>query len=1193
MHISGKPPLNVSHIWSAAPFNPSFVLFFSYTLALMSKLLKSRRRGRAFSDSHGDLSEQEDAVSLASHDSVSDSESNPSDTEDSDSDMDGHASETEENISSGSEEEDEDSSVVSSEEGKEEKEVKQGLFHCTSLNLPYPNFGTIADDDQVQKEEGSGDANVVQEKQDQSQEESDKKWKNLTVRERQILERLENRRRLAEAEEASFVPNAGQFWTHDDRTNENGTARVGDEAALNGTVEGASMDMMPRPRADGRPIVRKHRQHRRVPEKLINSRWTHDGYEELCRIEEQEEKEKREYKERGEPWPPKRKAYNRIRRDGQARKPKSRSLHAEEGGANASWNMASAEKLANDIASWPALTTQKIPAQVDDTNQDQNAKDFDSGWSTTQKPSKNETDGWGSAPAAVAVDTWDAAPTTETDKSSQSTGQDQLAPSATKVDDTHREKETKEIENGWSTVQQPSFNKDDGWGFAPADVSVDTWNAAEHVTWKSEPNNLSQPVDPKNKSTGISKESSKPAQKKKESEVSRDGNVSSLLQGSMDDWKADMAKGWKSFEKPTVNSTDTWATINEPVPSGNGWDDPTATEISANKALDTWSATQTATDIIKEDSKKMKSPKVSTAEPSKSHDDRKDDANKEDDWKNKASKGWSSIESPMEKNIDLWQTNVEKDVTAAGVDTKDGATNGWNATKASDVNSTDAWTDTKDTSAETDGWKAEAAKGWGTVESAAEKNINTWSQPQSIEETAAATDSWKIDATSTWQNFKAPAPDLWPVGNQDIRRQDGNDTWNEGKEQQQTATVLEDEEWVSSGLEKQPSQSSSTEWRTPRKPPFNAGSRSFKERRRPDFKNIEDEKASSAWSSWASLKQNDGEQKKAGRGYLSQKKKPSAAAQPPASDAFESNRQEEGRPERTSSEYKAAATRREESKPSSGLLFPYKKERPVANGQTDIFDFETMKEPWNTLSEHKRNDATGHERFIEEGDASDQDSDVEILVDEGDAPPPVSWNHREVEENVERDNIPTPPSAAFDRGVESPDSRHHSESPGAPPYMPYPPHPMYYPPDPSAYYGMPAYPVPFMYPGMPPPPPPPAPAQPSSQDGSTDSQTPPPTAYQANGMVYYGMDPAAAMYQYYYYYYPPGNATAAGMAYAPKEGEDYDDKEDNDEGWGPEPENRHNGGWEPKQQRRQQQADHAMNGGGYYYYPAPNPYPYL
>lgn len=110
-------------------------------------------------------------------------------------------------------------------------------------------------------------------------------------KEKTVQELREYRRKLAE--DPSFVPYVGLFWGHDDRYRQDSLATGGNEA---------TRESMPPQFSQHTPSSAsiKKASYDRNLDPLMHKKWDHSGYEELMRLEEQEERRKREVIESGE-----------------------------------------------------------------------------------------------------------------------------------------------------------------------------------------------------------------------------------------------------------------------------------------------------------------------------------------------------------------------------------------------------------------------------------------------------------------------------------------------------------------------------------------------------------------------------------------------------------------------------------------------------------------------------------------------------------------------------------------------------------------------------------------------------------------------------------------------------------------------------------------------------------------------------
>lgn len=110
------------------------------------------------------------------------------------------------------------------------------------------------------------------------------------TKEKRIQEHREYRRKLAE--DPSFVPYVGLFWSHDDRYRDDAFSETRAAAAAASGSNNAEVRFNPSLRNNGATD--------RSLDPLMYKKWDHSGYEELLRLEEQEERMKRAAIENGE-----------------------------------------------------------------------------------------------------------------------------------------------------------------------------------------------------------------------------------------------------------------------------------------------------------------------------------------------------------------------------------------------------------------------------------------------------------------------------------------------------------------------------------------------------------------------------------------------------------------------------------------------------------------------------------------------------------------------------------------------------------------------------------------------------------------------------------------------------------------------------------------------------------------------------
>lgn len=118
--------------------------------------------------------------------------------------------------------------------------------------------------------------------------------------EKRIQEHREYRRKLAE--DPSFVPYLGLFWSHDDRYREDSLTDNNNHHHF--TTHPPSSSDAHQQRSEQQPYFSSQHQHSRASydksaDPLMYKKWDHSGYEELLRLDEQNERRKRELLEAG------------------------------------------------------------------------------------------------------------------------------------------------------------------------------------------------------------------------------------------------------------------------------------------------------------------------------------------------------------------------------------------------------------------------------------------------------------------------------------------------------------------------------------------------------------------------------------------------------------------------------------------------------------------------------------------------------------------------------------------------------------------------------------------------------------------------------------------------------------------------------------------------------------------------------
>ncbi|KAF7724204.1 hypothetical protein EC973_001223 [Apophysomyces ossiformis] len=273
----------------------------------MSKLLKSRRRGRGIVEEEEDntLSESEELsseeYSTSDEEEDEDDEEEDEDEEEDDEDgsegADGHEKETElqpaKTVQTATSEHRTSKAVAEVQEAVEVIDY-QTQKKVVYTRPPVVNENKRADyksnDREVhQMEESASKSNLVQEQEIEGTERVEEI--DGGHHERRILEQRAYRRKLAE--DPSFVPYVGLFWGHDDRFREDALRPTEDSPHTPSRKPAFA------PPTNNRLADRRHSGRQAVDyDALLSQKWTHDGYEELMRLEQEEEQRKRQNLER-------------------------------------------------------------------------------------------------------------------------------------------------------------------------------------------------------------------------------------------------------------------------------------------------------------------------------------------------------------------------------------------------------------------------------------------------------------------------------------------------------------------------------------------------------------------------------------------------------------------------------------------------------------------------------------------------------------------------------------------------------------------------------------------------------------------------------------------------------------------------------------------------------------------------------
>ncbi|KAI7851076.1 hypothetical protein BDC45DRAFT_232464 [Circinella umbellata] len=594
-----------------------------------------------------------------------------------------------------------------------------------------------------------------------------------------------------------------------------------------------------------------------------------------------------------------------------------------------------------------------------------------------------------------------------------------------------------------------------------------------------------------------------------------------------------------------------------------------------------------------------------------------------DDWANtEANKNWKSFSLPT---TDVWEASHGS--TSALPPSKDDNKNKKNDKAASTKKekpkekekgiAANGWNDPSASDTITDDQLQSAAAGWKSIHDTVKKD--GWET-----ETKAA--SCSEEKETEWSsNITIDNADN--IKKEDVREEWGSiDTSNVEKEWSETAVGGWESDKTNNNvaLDKNDGKNNAS---------WGISSNEVDDTAKKHYNNLKkDELASAAWGAWDKTNsfnnkhfdqfQQPQQQQRRGRGYLSQKRPPAGAAAP-------AQQQEQIPPQPQQPQQKSLTSTHQESKsiPKKETQTVKKQEQPTSSTTsssqpkpTPIYDFNSIQNaPWdNTTS--IRDEVWSHNKFIE--DKEDQESDVEIILEADDSlstgwdgnddiikattttittnivVPPKIQEESEKSRQQTSDNIKQSRMDDNWRRREDPepifttteDTNTYSNNNNFRQQPPLPPNSYYYPQPMSNY--MPiaaalpqAYGTPLQSAAMQPPQPQPVSAHDNNINNGQQQQFMP-SAYEANGMVYYGMEPN--MYQYYYY--PPQPVPMPVQ----QDGTIAVDDDGDHEGWGATPpyeedwehnntnfkqeHSNHHGRRQRKQQQQQQQQ-------AFYYYP--------
>lgn len=289
-------------------------------------------------------------------------------------------------------------------------------------------------------------------------------------KEKTVHELREYRRKLAE--DPSFVPYVGLFWGHDDRYREDSLAETRESA----------------PQFSNASASVKKPSYDRNLDPLMHKKWDHSGYEELLRLDEQDERRKRELLESGQSpinERPNRSRYNNNGYNGGG----GRGRGSGRGGRGGYFQQHQQNRHGNfqkrsNNEEWPHVSTsntntiENVGNTVDQLSSDIVDKPKMDAWGSIDrveeiepivKSENNEViaaDGWGATPTAKSSEGWGA---------SSSTSKPKTQEEATLT--------TTNFNTGWgnSPNKNQENSSNNGWGSLTESNTTDGWKTQSTV----------------------------------------------------------------------------------------------------------------------------------------------------------------------------------------------------------------------------------------------------------------------------------------------------------------------------------------------------------------------------------------------------------------------------------------------------------------------------------------------------------------------------------------------------------------------------------------------------------------------------------------------------------------------------------------------------------------------------------------
>lgn len=443
-------------------------------------------------------------------------------------------------------------------------------------------------------------------------------------KEKTVHELREYRRKLAE--DPSFVPYVGLFWGHDDRYREDSLAETRESA----------------PHFSNASASVKKPSYDRNLDPLVHKKWDHSGYEELLRLDEQDERRKREMLESGQSSineRPNRPRYNNNGYNGGG----GRGRGGGRGGRGGYFHQHQQSRQGNfqkrsNNEEWPQISASNTNATensgntVDQLSSDNAEKSKMDAWGSIDRVEEIEpivqsenkeaitADGWGASFTAKASDGWGSSSSTSKPKTQEGAALT-----------------TSNFNTGWDNLpnenQENSPNSD--WGSLTETNTNDNWKVQSTVEFNI-------------------KESERSATSVSKGEKPEVINKPEILTNCDDTWSAPPA---------TTKSKINWgiSTSMSRLPSTDGWGkQPTRTDVNSNNweinDSSSINVNQTNTDMDNSTTFPIKQEEINTNNTNPKKDTW--DASIKDVPSATDNNGWGKLK---ETSMDSWSKNESKD----------------------------------------------------------------------------------------------------------------------------------------------------------------------------------------------------------------------------------------------------------------------------------------------------------------------------------------------------------------------------------------------------------------------------------------------------------------------------------------------------------------------------------------------------